>query len=362
MKKVWVCTALVMVLFVIGCVDYKAYDLPKETKEDADLVTEIADLEKQLAAEEKTANEAPVVKEEAKVKEEPKEAAPPTAAPKEEATSASTPKEEVKEIKTEVALPVMQEDTSLQTVTVKENEMIRLKVDVKDPDDDPVTYTFSKPLGQKGEWKTEYGDAGEYLVTLTATDGKLTSTKKMKIVVQRVNVPPVIEPTVDFAVQEGDVVKFTPKVRDPNKDSITITVSDPLKTGTWKTDHTSAGDYRIKVEASDGELKSAQEFKIMVKDVNVLPVMSNAKDLTVNEGQTVRLEPKVSDLDEKDRLVVTISEPVGNDGVWQTSFMDHGQYSVNVSVSDGKDTISRKVKITVLDINMPPEIMEIALS
>ena len=246
-------------------------------------------------------------------------------------------------------------------INVKENEPVKLNLVVSDPDDDPVTYTFSQPLNKDGEWKTNYGDAGEYIVTITATDGKLSTEKKVKIVVERVNVPPTVEAVRDLVVNEGEEVKFSPRVSDPNGDEVTVTVSEPLREGSFDTDHTSSGEYMIKVFASDGELETEKTFKLTVRDVNVLPELSNLDDITVSEGETVRIEPRVSDLDEDD-IVLTISEPVGNDGVWETSFTDHGEYVVTVTANDGKDRVVEKVSVTVRDINMPPEITDVFLS
>lgn len=258
------------------------------------------------------------------------------------------------------AQPTVESDGEMQVITIKENEKVRLVAQLKDPDNDTINFTFSQPLDEKGEWKTDYSDAGEYISTLTVTDGKLITTKKVKIVVQRVNVPPVIETVHDITVNEGEVVAFVPVIKDPNNDSVTVTVSDPLKEGKFKTDHTSAGEYSIKVTASDGELTSEKSFKLIVKDVNVPPEIKGLQDITVNEGELVALKPTVTDID-NDNLKVTISNPVGDDGSWQTSFTDHGDYLISVSADDGKAKVTKQVKVTVKDVNMPPEILKITL-
>ncbi len=334
MKKIVVVAGILLVLFVIGCVDYKAYDIPKEEQnEDSQLVDEIAAIENELANEKNSDEPAPA-----------------------------------EEIVEEVVLPELEETpvaaepmAELTTISVKENDIVRLNVNVSDPDNDPVTYTFSKPLSEKGEWKTNYGDAGEYVITIMATDGKLTSEKKIKIIVQRVNVPPVISLAKDLIVDEGAVVTFKPNVTDPNKDVVTVTVSEPLKDGVFETDHTSAGEYRIEILATDGELDAKTTFKLIVNDVNVLPEVTNLEDLEVDEGDVVKIEPRVTDLD-GDELTVTISEPVGNDGVWETKYTDHGTYDITVTVDDGKDKVVKKIKVTVHDVNMPPQISDVNLA
>ena len=114
-----------------------------------------------------------------------------------------------------------------------------------------------------------------------------------------------------------------------------MTVSEPLKSGTFETDHTSAGEYQIVVTASDGELETEKTFTLVVEDVNKLPELSGIVDLSVKEGETVRVEPKVTDLD-GDEVALTISEPVGDDGTWETGYTDHGEYFVTVTANDGK--------------------------
>ncbi|MBT5343229.1 hypothetical protein HOL59_06620 [Candidatus Woesearchaeota archaeon] len=336
-KKVMVSlTVLVMFVFLVGCLDYKAYDVPADdvTEEDLSLIDEIANIEEQLNLEEELAEEDLLL-------------------------------EEVEE---DIVLPDLTEDvdevdvyeSDLEIINVKENELVKLNVQVSDPDKDVVTYAFTKPLNKQGEWQTNYGDAGEYVVTLTATDGKLTTEKKVKIIVERVNVPPTITGVKDITVSEGEQINFEPKVADPNGDAVSVSISEPLKSGTFVTDHTSAGEYDIKVVASDGELDTDKTFLLTINDVNELPVVSGLEDVTIKEGEVVELKPLITDLDEN-KITLTISEPLGNDGVWETGFTDHGVYVVTVVADDGKDKVTKKVTVTVEDINMPPVITDISL-
>lgn len=341
MKKVLMSIALLLLVFVflVGCVDYKAYDIPQdEAQDDTNLLDEIAAIEEELDMGDTTPDE---TEEEAPAEEE-------------------TVEEEVvlPELAEEEEMP--EDDGTLQTVRVNENELVSLMVTVTDPDEDPVTYTFSAPVNDQGEWKTNYGDAGEYVVTITATDGQLSTEKRVKIAVDRVNVPPVLTGVKDIIVDEGELVSFTPDVTDPNGDEVTTRVSEPLKDGSFDTDHTSAGEYKIEVLATDGELDTIEEFTLTVNDINVLPEVENVQDITIEEGETVRIEPRITDLDE-DQITITISEPVGDDGVWETAFVDHGEYPITVTVDDGKDKVIRKITVTVEDVNMPPEITNVNL-
>ena len=331
---------LIVFVLLVGCLDYKSYDLPADEQpaDDTELINEIAEIERQL--EEQDNKELDLDSEEV------------------------DNLIEDSEVIEEVIIPELDEpivDDNLQIITVKENELVNLKVKVTDPDKDKVNYSFSKPLDQAGKWKTSYGDAGEYIITITATDGVLTTEKKVKIVVERVNVAPIISGIKDLYADEGKTVNFEPEVNDPNSDAITVVVSEPLKSGTFATDHTSAGEYKIKVTASDGELETEKTFKLVVNDVNVLPEVKGLHDFNIKEGDIVKIEPQVSDLDE-DEITLTISDPVGNDGIWETAFTDHGKYTVTIVADDGKDKVTKKVQIVIEDVNMPPEIVEVSLA
>lgn len=331
-KAVIILSVVLMFVFLVGCIDYKAYQVPeeKDNQEEMDLVNEIAQIEEELGLTD---------------------------------SEVGDPEAELKDLEKEeeVVLPELgKDDNELQTLTVNENELVKLNVKANDPDNDKVTYSFSPPLDDKGTWKTNYGDAGEYMVTLTATDSVLTTEKKIKIVVNRVNVAPVIGPVKDIVVKEGETVKFEPEVSDPNGDKYTVTVSEPLKTGLFVTDHTSEGEYNIRVTASDGELESEKTFKLTVENVNMLPELKGLEDVSVKEGEVVNLKPEVEDLD-GDEVTLTISEPVGDDGVWETTYTDHGSYVVTVTANDGKNTVTKKVAVEVEDVNKAPEFVEVTL-
>ncbi len=390
MKKAMVgISILLLALVIVGCVDYKAYDIPIDgadaPTDDASLINEIAQIEAEIGAAEKAQTE--VKADETKAEEKPAETPAETpltgAAVTVPATSTEQPASQQQtptieetvlpeltaEKQPEVVETVIAEKITSELVIqgnetiikVKENELLKLRVNVTDPDKDVVTFTYGKPLDKNGEWKTNYGDAGEYSVTLTATDGKLTTNEKIKIIVQRVNVPPVVSNLPDLKVKEGELVKIDPKVTDPNGDAITVKVSAPLDTNKWQTDHTSAGEYLIKLLASDGELKTEKTFRLNVENVNMAPSIDGLpKELRLKEGEIVTLKPLVNDLDE-DNVKVTISNPVGDKGSWQTSYTDHGDYVVVVTAADGKTQTKKEVRIVVEDVNVPPIIKDIVV-
>ena len=251
----------------------------------------------------------------------------------------------------------------LPVLVVNETDLVNLKIDASDADEDTLQYIFSEPLSSEGQWQTAYGDAGDYIITITASDQELSTSKKVVLRVLKKNEAPVISGIDEvMSVVEFDTITLEPEVTDVNPgDEVTVTISDPVgDDGIWETDHTSAGSYTIEITATDGEKTTVKEISLTVADKNVPPEIKVPSEINIKEGQTLKLEPEVSDLDE-DQVTVTISEPVGDDGIWETGYTDNGEYTVVISATDGKDTAEKEVQLVVEDVNKAPEILDITL-
>ncbi len=86
--------------------------------------------------------------------------------------------------------PVIQR---MSDIVVNEGETVKIQPIVIDPDGDPFTITYSGWM-TSAEKQTGYDDAGTYIVTVTATDNKgSSSSQKVKIIVNDVNRPPEVK-------------------------------------------------------------------------------------------------------------------------------------------------------------------------
>jgi len=246
------------------------------------------------------------------------------------------------------------------TIIVKEDDFVRLRTNAMDPDEDAITFSFTEPLDESGQWKTDYGDAGDYFVTVTASDGQLSTSRQVLLIVERVNMPPVIENINDIVVDEGSTLIVNPKVTDPNGDEFAVTISEPVgNDGVWEIGYQDHGQYSMKVTAEDIDgLLTEQEVMITVNRKNMAPEIQPIGNIEIFEGESVYIDPVVSDLNGDD-VTVTISEPVGDDGEWETAFTDHGEYTVTVSATDGELTTVEEILLVVKDINKAPVILEI---
>ena len=130
----------------------------------------------------------------------------------------------------------------------------------------------------------------------------------------------------------------------------------------YQTTYEDAGSHTIKVSVSDGTFETENIWSVTVNNVNRKPLLSEVDDIGVREGDTVVIELEASDPD-GDKLSYEIDNEKfvqdGNKFTWKTTYDDQGEYIVTVSVSDGVDTASQKITVTVENVNRAPVIVDI---
>ena len=274
-----------------------------------------------------------------------------------ETTKPEETKEETKTTMEEVVIPAEYKDITLKK-TVTEGEKIELKPEAIDYDDDPITYSFSKPLSAQGIWQTKEGDAGFYPVDVTASDGKSKTTEKVLLIVLAQNRAPVLTCPKEIKVKEGETVKIDCTASDKENDDILITYSGFMTSSEKKTGYDDAGTKAVTVTASDGKKETKASVSIIIENSNRAPVITGIDDIEVLEGETVKVVAKASDPD-NDKVTLTYSTPLDDKGEWKTKVGDGGLYDVTVTASDGKLTTKKTIKITVKRLNSAPVITKI---
>lgn len=241
------------------------------------------------------------------------------------------------------------------SITVNEGDLVKLDLDATDPDGDSLTFTFSAPLTNDGEWQTGEGDAGEYPVSIMVSDGVLQTTREILVIVKSINKPPRLQIPTNIEVTEGQFVSVNLQAQDPDNDRLTWTYSKPLDSdGNWQTKAGDQGEYQVTVEVSDGKLDDSATFFIKVLPGNLPPSLKVESSVTVKEGETVKLTPTASD-PEGTRITLTYSGWMTSD-TYKTDFNDAGQHKVVITASDGEKEESAVVWVTVEDVNRPPQI------
>lgn len=162
--------------------------------------------------------------------------------------------------------------SGIPTITVNEGQLVSLNLKSSDPDGDKITYSFSKPLDTDGKWQTSYNDAGQYKVTITASDGKLETKQEVLVVVKDVNRAPIIGGISDMIVDEGDTITLDPKVTDPDGGTVTISYSGWMIKETKEVGYDQAGMHTVTISATDNAGDSSKKtITITVNDVNRAP-------------------------------------------------------------------------------------------
>jgi len=273
------------------------------------------------------------------------------------------PETEVEEI-----VVVKEEVGEATVIIVDETKLISLVPKAEDPDKDQLIFTFTSPLDENGEWQTTYGDSGEYTITVTASDGKLTTSQDVLIIVNRKEEAPSIDRATPggkvISIKETESAQFSIKASDLNNDELSyswkldgIEVSDE-DSYRYETTFEDSGSHTVKVSVSDDSFTTEQLWSITISNVNRNPVLERLSDIEVKETETITIKPEAADPD-GDEITFTISDPVGDDGVWETTYEDSGTYTITVTASDGEDEVSQKVIVTVENVNRPPKILEI---
>jgi len=275
---------------------------------------------------------------------------------------------------------------NIDDVIVNEGDLVKVNFTATDPDGDDIRYTISDPIGDDKEWQTGYEDAGTYEIKLTVSDGKDEISQKFNVVVKDVDRAPEFEKIGDKEITETETVEFELKATDPDGDKLTFsaenlpqgaaldknmfsfktTYDTVIKPKTWinaitkflHLDNLVYGKQKkfiVKLTSAGKEKSASQEVKITVKSKNRAPELLDMEDMSVNEGEKVKIVPQAVEYD-NDRVKFTISDPVGNKGKWQTNFDSAGKYPILITASDGEFADSKNITVNVKNVNRAPVI------
>lgn len=159
---------------------------------------------------------------------------------------------------------------------------------------------------------------------------------------------------LEFVEQDEIDLASRISTSDEDEDELQLSFSKPFnEEGIWQTERGDAGLYDVKITLSDGDSKVSQEITIRVLPLNYPPVINNFKDFTVKENETIELTPEITDKDEDDELEISYSGWM-TESTYTTTFDDSGKHFVTLTVSDGIDTVTEQIEITVEDTNRDP--------
>lgn len=247
-------------------------------------------------------------------------------------------------------------------IIAKETQKIDLKKIIFDPDKDVLSYEFNPPFNKDGTWETTFSDAGLYIAEFTVEDGEFKEKFRVGIEVLNTNQPPLIkqispdEETIQ--IEEDETLDFMAEAEDLDQDKLTYLwkldgeIISKENSGEYTFDFESAGEHTLELTINDGTLQTEWIKTVQVENINRQPEL-NLLPLQVKEGEKVILDLPELDLD-ADILSYSFEFPLDEKGEWQTGYEDAGKYKLEITISDGEDTVTEKVEINIEDVDRAP--------
>ncbi len=244
-----------------------------------------------------------------------------------------------------------------EIIEVTEKDLVELNPEAVDPDGDTIYYTFSDPFTEEGVWQTEVGDEGEYVITITASDGELEVEMDVYVIVHAANKPPVIAGPDELYFNEGDIVELVYDITDPDGDEVIVSYSGWMLSDMYQTTFEDEGDYDVKITAQDAEHETVKEIVVHVMHTNRAPIIDGIDELIeLTEGETLEVVPDAVDPD-GDEVTFTFSEPLNDEGIWRSADGDAGEFFITVTASDGEMEASFESQVIVYRRNQAPVVM-----
>jgi uncharacterized repeat protein (TIGR01451 family) len=219
-------------------------------------------------------------------------------------------------------------------------------------DSGPVNGTISLSMDGSFVYTPTLNYNGPDMFTYILSDGALTDTVTVDLVIDPINDNPTVDAGNDQTVDEGDVVQYNgsfidPGMRAPSAETIEWDFGDGITmTGTLTPSHEyqENGVYTVTLTVTD-DLGGSGSDQLVVTVNNVAPNLESIADLAVLEGETFTVTGIFSDPGILDTFVIEIEWAPGmtdtiNLAAGLNSFdATHvyeiaGNYTVNITVTD----------------------------
>ncbi len=202
----------------------------------------------------------------------------------------------------------------INDTSVFEAAVLDLPVSATDPDGDALTITASTlpPFAQLTDHGNGtatlrlapgYADAGAYPVTLTASDGALSSSQEFTLTVTDLNRPPTVSSQPVTSARDGRPYEYTVVAGDPDNDPLAFSLDsgpagmniDPAGALTWVPTGAQVGRHAVTVIVSDGKGGTVNHaFEVDVLDLTP-PAVALVAPAEALPGSQVRLLAQAQD-------------------------------------------------------------------
>jgi probable HAF family extracellular repeat protein len=281
----------------------------------------------------------------------------------------------------EVNLPPVLDPIDNQTVAA--NSTLNLAATARDADlpEQPLSFAIwgeevelpavqgiaIDPVSGEVTWTPTDDQVGDHAATVEVTDGAGGSDAvsfTIRVSPDPSNLPPVIEAIDDVTVDEGSLVTIVPVVYDPDEDPFELDWGEvpegAVINGIYEWTPTEAqgpGIYPITLTATDDRGgTTTRSFAITVDEVNEPPAIDPVDDQSVEAGAPLAFTVEASDPDiPVQDLTFSLQDAPAGAGIdattgefsWTPTSDQVGQHTFDLIVSDGADTVTQQVTVTV---------------
>jgi hypothetical protein len=265
------------------------------------------------------------------------------------------------------------------TKTVSEGTAIQLDINASDWNHDLITYSATNlPQGATIDsathtfsWTPGYDQAGSYTITLSASDGNLSASALLKIVVTDKitagNKAPVFGAIANASVKQKETLTIRVTASDPDGDVLTYSASnlpagakfDPAtRLFTWSPAYNQAGNYVVTFRVTDGKVSVSRSVTFTAVKVNYAPyfTLGSFTEKTRNEGYPIRLNINAADWNRDVIRYSATNLPRGatvdsatHTFLWTPGYDQAGTYNIKLIISDGKLQSSKTLRLIILD-------------
>jgi hypothetical protein len=216
---------------------------------------------------------------------------------------------------------------------------------------------------------------GNHTVRAVVSDGSLSAVRIWNVVVYKVNHPPIVSALLPAGgeppVNEGGALEFRAVVVDPDGDTVALAwlldgkiASEGASSYLFQPGFDMAGTHLVRLNASDGLSSTEAAWNVTVVNVNRAPRIINVTpqgDPRLQELDTLRFHAEAVDDDTDPVSMAWALDGVSVEiGKWYNFTPDHfsqGGHNVTVTASDGSLEVRHEWRVSVDNLNRPPDIV-----